>query len=215
MIHFPVLIFDLDGTLIDSAPSILSSLAMVVDEGGITARVPLHKNLIGPPLQETLSLLSGEDDPHVIQTYAEAFKRLYDGGGYKGAKVYSGIAEMLAVLNSSGFVLHLATNKRHLPTRLILDHLGWGHLFQSVYALDLYEPRLPDKCALLKCLLAERAIRSADAIYIGDKMEDGFAAERNGLSFLGVEWGYGDFDSGCKWTVLNSPASLLRAVLDA
>jgi phosphoglycolate phosphatase len=215
MIHLPVLIFDLDGTLIDSAPSILSSLAMVLEEAGIATRVPLQKNLIGPPLQETLSLLTGDDDPHIIQTYADAFKRIYDRGGYKGAKVYPGVAEMLEVLNSSGFVLHLATNKRHIPTRLILDHLGWGHLFQSVYALDLYEPRLPDKCALLKCLLEERAIRSADAIYIGDKTEDGIAAEFNGLAFLGVEWGYGDFGSGCKWPVLNSTASLSRALLDA
>jgi phosphoglycolate phosphatase len=215
MTHLPVLIFDLDGTLIDSAPSILSSLAMVLEEAGVAARVPLHKNLIGPPLQETLSILSGHDDPHLIQTYAEAFKRHYDGGGYKETKVYPGVAEMLVVLNSCGFVLHLATNKRHTPTRLILDHLGWGHFFQSVYALDLYEPRLSDKGALLKCLLAERAIRSADAIYIGDKTEDGIAAESNGLAFLGVEWGYGDFGNGCKWTVLSSPASLLRVLRES
>lgn len=210
MKHKPVLIFDLDGTLIDSAPSILSSLAMVLDEAGITARVPFSSILIGPPLQETLSTLTGVDDPNVIRAYVESFKRHYDDGGYKDTKVYPGVAEMLAALHSSRFILHLATNKRLAPTRLILDYLGWGQLFQSVYALDLYDPRLPDKGTLLKCLLDERALHPADTLYIGDKTEDGLAAEQNGLEFLGVEWGYGDFDSGCKWTVLNSPASLLK-----
>lgn len=210
MTHKPILIFDLDGTLIDSAPSILSSLAMVLDEAGIAARVPLSSSLIGPPLQETLSTLSGINDPNVIGTYIEAFKRHYDSGGYKETRVYPGIAELLATLHASGFSLHLATNKRYGPTQLILDHLGWSTLFQSVYALDLYNPRLPDKSALLKCLLDEHALRPADALYIGDKSEDGLAAEINDLEFLGVKWGYGDFDGGCRWTVIDSPASLLK-----
>lgn len=210
MTRKPILIFDLDGTLIDSAPSILSSLVMVLDEAGVAARVPLSSSLIGPPLQETLSTLTGAEDPHVIRTYVESFKRHYDDGGYKQTLAYPGIVELLTALHDGGFALHLATNKRHAPTRLILDYFGWSSLFQSVYALDMYDPRLPGKGALLKCLLEERAFRPADALYIGDKTEDGLAAEQNGLEFFGVQWGYGNFDAGCKWTVLDSPASLLE-----
>ena len=210
MTHKSVLIFDLDGTLIDSAPSILSSLAMVLEEAGVTARVPLSSSLIGPPLQETLSALTGIEDPHVIRTYVESFKRFYDGGGYRQTQVYPGIDELLTELHASGFALHLATNKRHAPTRLILEHFGWSSLFRSVYALDMYAPRLPDKGALLKRLLEERALSAADALYIGDKTEDGQAAKQNGLEFFGVKWGYGDFDVGGKWPVLDSPASLLK-----
>lgn len=206
------IIFDLDGTLIDSAPSILSSLAMVLDEAGIASRAPLTSSLIGPPLQETLSILTGVHDPDLIHTYVESFKRHYDGGGYKETRVYSGVAEMLVVLRSSGFSLHLATNKRYAPTMLILDYLGWGSFFQSVYALDLFDPRLPDKSALLGALLDEHALLPGDAIYIGDKAEDGQAAEKNDLEFLGVAWGYGDFSGECRWEVLNSPASLLKRI---
>ena len=210
MTRKPLLIFDLDGTLIDSAPSILSSLVMVLNEAGVAARVPFSSSLIGPPLQETLSTLTGVEDPHVIRTYVESFKRFYDGDGYKQTLIYPGIAEMLTELRSSGFALHLATNKRHAPTRLILDHFGWSSLFQSVYALDMYDPRLPDKGALLKCLLEERGLSPVGALYIGDKTEDGLAAEQNDLEFIGVKWGYGDFDAGCKWVVLDSPSSLLK-----
>lgn len=214
MTRKPVLIFDLDGTLIDSAPSILASLAMVLDEAGVTARVPFSNSLIGPPLQETLTTLTGVEAPHVIRTYVESFKRHYDGGGYQQTQVYPGIAALLNTLHSGGFALHLATNKRNAPTRLILDHFGWRPLFQSVYALDMYHPRLPDKGALLKRQLEERALRPADALYIGDKTEDGLAAEQNGLEFFGVQWGYGDFDSGCKWSVFDAPASLLERLLN-
>ncbi|WP_157662694.1 HAD family hydrolase [Sulfuriferula sp. AH1] len=212
MTHKPVLIFDLDGTLIDSAPSILASFAMVLKEAGMTAKVPLANKLIGPPLQETLSILTGVDDLHIINTYVESFKRHYDASGYKETKVYSGVPELLATLHASGFMLHLATNKRLAPTRLILDYLGWNSYFQSVYTLDLFNPRLPDKGSLLECLLTEQTLRPSEVLYIGDKMEDALSAEQNDMAFLGVAWGYGDFDSACKWRVLNSPASLLQQV---
>jgi phosphoglycolate phosphatase len=212
MTRKPVLIFDLDGTLIDSAPSILGSLAMALDEAGVTAKVPFASHLIGPPLQETLSILTGVDDPQVINTYVEAFKRHYDGGGYKQTEIYPGVADLLANLHSSEFTLHLATNKRLAPTRLILDYLGWGKYFQSVYALDRYQPRLPDKGALLQHLLIEQALQPAEVLYIGDKIEDGLAAEQNDMAFLGVTWGYGDFASAGKWAVLDAPAALLQKV---
>lgn len=205
------IIFDLDGTLIDSAPGILSSLAMVLDEAGMACRVPLTSSLIGPPLQETLSILTGTHDPDLIRAYVESFKHHYDGGGYKDTRVYPGVAEMLAALHARGFFLHLATNKRYTPTRLILDYFGWDSFFQSVYALDLFDPRLPDKSAMLKALLDERSLLPGEAIYIGDKVEDGLAAEKNDLEFLGVAWGYGDFSGECRWEVLDSPASLLKS----
>lgn len=212
MTHKPVLIFDLDGTLIDSAPSILASFAMVLEEAGIAAKVPLTSKLIGPPIQETLSILTGVDDSQLINTYVESFKRQYDSHGYKKTAVYSGVPELLETLHTNGFALYLATNKRLAPTRLILEHLGWSSYFRSVYALDLYNPRLPHKGALLECLLTEQRLRPSDVLYIGDKTEDALSAEQNDMAFMGVAWGYGDFDSSCKWPVLNSPASLLQQV---
>lgn len=206
----PILIFDLDGTLIDSAPSILASLAMALEEGGVTPRVPLESGLIGPPLQETLARLTGTEDVETLQTYVDAFKRHYDEGGYKETVSYSGIAAMLMELHARGCQMHLATNKRLAPTLLILDYLGWTGYFGSIYALDRYQPRLADKGELLHRMLAEEGIRNEDAVYIGDKLEDAAAAEKNGLPFIGVKWGYGDFGHNAKWPILESPLSLLE-----
>lgn len=209
MTQKPVLIFDLDGTLIDSAPSILATFARVLEEAGISAQVPLQKSLIGPPLPETLAILTGINDPQRIQALIELFKQNYDGGSYRETLVYPGIANMLDALHGLGYQLHIATNKRYAPTRLIIDHLGWGQYFQSIHALDRYTPRLPDKTALIRMLLAEHDLQPELALYIGDKTEDGIAAERNNLPFLAVAWGYGDFGAGSNWHVLDTPASLL------
>ncbi len=208
------LIFDLDGTLIDSAPSILATFAKVLEEAGITAQVPLQPSLIGPPLAETLAKISGTDDPQRIQAMIESFKQNYDGGTYRDTRVYPGIAEMLDALHSHGYKLHIATNKRYAPTCLIIDYLGWGSLFQSIHALDRCVPRMPDKSALLKHLLIEQDLRPELSLYIGDKTEDGVAAGNNKLPFLGVIWGYGDFTASGNWPILDSPVSLLGKLKD-
>ncbi|MDR0634540.1 MAG: HAD hydrolase-like protein, partial [Azoarcus sp.] len=90
-----------------------------------------------------------------------------------------------------GHSLYIATNKRIHPTRLILAHLGWSACFEAVYALDLFTPRLPDKAALIGRLLADCRIDPAQAVYVGDRIEDGAAAEANGLPFIAATWGYG------------------------
>jgi len=215
MLSQPVLIFDFDGTLIDSADGILVSLDLVLKEAGVLPQVPLNSRLIGPPLQETLSTLTGVADPTILQAYIESFKRHYDGGGYRETKVYPGIVEMLEALRNSGFVLHLATNKRYAPTQLILDYLGWNAFFQSVHTLDLYNPRLPDKSAMLTRLLSEYSLSPQGVFYVGDRTEDGLAAENNSLQFIGVGWGYGDFKPRCGLDISGSPASLLKRISNA
>lgn len=210
MTREPILIFDLDGTLIDSAPSILATFARVLEEVGINAQVPLQNSLIGPPLPETLSTLTGINDPQRIQVLIELFKQHYDGGTYRETLAYPGISEMLNALHGLGYQQHIATNKRYAPTRLIVEHLGWGGLFQSIHALDRHTPRLPDKSALLGHLLNEQGLRAEQSLYIGDKAEDALAAERNRIPFLAVAWGYGDFGASGRWNVLDTPASLLK-----
>jgi len=210
MTNKPVLIFDLDGTLIDSAPSVISSLHKVLDEADLTSHIPITNSLIGLPLQETLSILTGINDPTTLQIHIESFKGHYDSDGYKKTLAYPGIGALLATLHESEFSLHLATNKRYTPTKLILEYLGWHDLFQTIYTLDLYHPRALNKSSLLKSLLLEQNIRPTSAIYIGDKEEDACAAEQNNLKFYGVSWGYGNFADTRSYAIVNSTADLLE-----
>ena len=185
------IIFDLDGTLIDSAPAILASFHAAFRFVGMSPVRPIDDSIIGPPLQETLELLAGSQDAGLIVPLIEAFKASYDTAGYKATAAYSGIADMLATLAGAGLTLSIATNKRIHPTRLILQHLGWAEYFTQVYALDLFSPRLPDKAAMIGRLMSDQGIARESAIYIGDRSEDGESADANGLPFIAVTWGYG------------------------
>ena len=195
MARYQHILFDLDGTLIDSAPAILASFRDAFAQSAITPARSIDESIIGPPLTETLQLLAGSKDPALITHLADAFKASYDSDGYKATAAFAGVGEMLAKLAGAGLTLSIATNKRIHPTRLILDHLGWREHFANVYALDLFPTRLPDKAAMISRLLADQGIPHADAIYIGDRSEDGESADANNLPFIAVTWGYGSLQA--------------------
>lgn len=185
------ILFDLDGTLIDSARSILSGFALALEREGLTPAVPLAPALIGPPLPKTLATLAGTTDPAVIERLSVAYREAYDGGGYRETEVYPGVPSMLKSLASSGIALHIVTNKRIAPTQLILAHLGWTAWFRGIYALDALEPAAPHKTALVREVLARESLGAASTWMIGDSNEDRAAAEGNGLRFFSATWGYG------------------------
>jgi len=216
MPRYPHILFDLDGTLIDSAPAILASFHDAFAQTGIAPVRAIDASVIGPPLTETLQLLSGSADPALVARLAEAFKASYDSEGYKATAAYAGVGALLAELAAAGLSLSIATNKRIHPTRLILAHLGWSDFFSHVYALDLFTPRLPDKAAMIGRLLADQAIPKDQAIYIGDRSEDGESADANGLPFIAVTWGYGSLNADemrAGWRAAAQPETLATLLL--
>jgi len=209
------IIFDLDGTLIDSAPAILESFRAVFEAAGRKPVRPIDASIIGPPLAETLALLSDDPDHAVLQDLAARFAAIYDTTGLLRTEAYAGVDAVLRHLHRQGLTLHIATNKRLFPTRKILEHLGWSALFHHVYALDLFEPRLPDKATMIQRLLADQQLPHDRAIYVGDREEDGLAAQRNELPFLAATWGYGSLTPAelqPGWGLLARPEDLPAAV---
>lgn len=216
MPRYSQVLFDLDGTLIDSAPAILASYRDAFASTGHKPVIAIDEGIVGPPLLETLRMLAGTHDTAVIDTLAAGFKASYDSSGYLRTAAYAGVDAMLRRLGAAGCTLSIATNKRLLPTRLILDHLGWSSHFAAVYALDLFEPRLPDKAAMIARLMQDHGIAHADAVYVGDRGEDGESADANHLPFIAATWGYGSLDAGemaPHWRAAASPAALADEIL--
>lgn len=207
----PEIIFDLDGTLIDSAPGILAAFKGAFEACRIAPQQLLTAAIIGPPLMETLAKLAGTNDLPVLQPLADAFKAIYDETGYRQTMVFAGVDEMLAELSARGYTLHIATNKRILPTRRIVKHLGWEKHFLGVYALDAFDSPLKSKARMLGAILAGRRLNPKDALYIGDRQEDGGAARTNNMRFLLALWGY-DGPTDCAWEELSSPDRLIEMV---
>ena len=209
-------LFDFDGTLIDSAPGILASFEAALRATGRAPAVPLAPSLIGPPLAKTVATLIGHDDPAAVQPVVDAFRADYDTVGYRATKVYEGVVAMLDGLAEAGIALHIVTNKRIAPTRRILEHLGWTARFTGIYALDALEPAAPHKPALVAEVLRRERLAAARCWMVGDSAEDRRSAETNGLRFFAAAWGYGAAIAGDAASdapaALRSPADLLGAL---
>lgn len=185
-------VFDLDGTLIDSAPSILVSLQAAFDAAGVRPVRPLAQDLIGPPLHETLAALLPQGRTDQAAHLAGLFKQHYDETGYRDTRAYGGVADMLKELQHHAYRLLIATNKRILPTRRIISHLGWNGIFDEIHALDAFTPPLRSKAEMLATL---RSRLHAPTVYVGDRPEDATAAQQAGFPFLLAAWGYAPTDS--------------------
>lgn len=187
------IIFDLDGTLIDSSPAILSALQSALEQHAIEPRLAMTHKLIGPPLSELLPQLTGLRDEQELDQVAAAFKAIYDTDTYRSSAVFDGINELLQSLSPLAEQVFIATNKRQVPTQKIIDFLGWRHYLTATYSLDSVAG-LETKADLLAMILQKYRLDPGNTIYIGDTDSDYRAAKANGLEFIMVEWGYGQLD---------------------
>jgi phosphoglycolate phosphatase len=208
------IIFDFDGTLIDSSPAILKTLELVLRAHGVAPIRPLARDLIGPPLLATLQSCSGVTDAQLLEHMADAFRSSYDTDGIRSTEVYAGISAVLRQLLAEGRGLHLATNKRQRPTLLLLEHFGWQAWFESVYCIDSRTPPYPTKGDMLVMQLKEQKLDAGDTIYAGDTAHDEKAAADAGLRFLAVGWGYGvgEQSVSAKARVVHSAPDLLDTI---
>ena len=204
-------IFDLDGTLIDSAPSILESVQAAFEAAGLRPSKELEPASIGPPLAETITNLLDDQDTHRLPEVIEYFKRHYDESGYRKSHVYEGVPRMMDTLSRQGVRLLVATNKRIRPTLKIIEHLDWAHRFDGIFALDYFDPPVGKKSEMLGRLVIELGLDANDLIYVGDRLEDALAAQKNSIPFILVTWGYGEAPEG-DWYRAKRPCDLLTAI---
>ena len=210
---YQTVIFDLDGTLIDSSPSILKCFGRIINDAGLQPLRPLSDSVIGPPLRQNLINLTGETDSALLDHLVDSFKACYDTEGYKATRVYDGIVPMLAHLTKCGIPMAIATNKRRIPTLKIIEHLGWNRYFESIGTLDTPVPPHTDKAALIRFLLTEIGVTAEKSLYVGDKWEDGVAADANDMAFCAAGWGYGEWNAvkiSPGWQVIKTARELTK-----
>jgi len=180
--------FDLDGTLTDPMLGITGSIRYALEKLGAT--VPEAKELtwcIGPPLLESFQTLVGSDRAAAaVVHYRERFSRV---GLYENTP-YSGIHAALSALQSAGVRLCVASSKPHIHVREILEHFELIHYFSDVFGSELDGSRT-DKSELLRFALAETGVEANAATMVGDRKHDIVGALDNGVSAIGVLYGYG------------------------
>lgn len=185
------LIFDLDGTLIDSAADIHAASNLVLTEEGLAPLTLAEvRSFIGrgvPHLVACLLTAAGEDPagPRHARLVAR-FAEIYEDA--VGLTVpYPGVAAALADLTGQGHRLAVCTNKPLAPARAVLRHLGLERAFAVVHGGDSHAAKKPDPAPLLATLAA---LGGGPALYIGDSEVDAECAARAGLTFALFTEGY-------------------------
>ena len=185
------LIFDLDGTLVDSSSGILNSLSWAFTSLDLTPAIELTPAIIGPPLPHILKILSPHSSESELQELFITFKCYYDDVGFEETFAFSGAKEMLQDLAShSNIELYIATNKRKKPALQIINKLAWSHYFSSILSLDSFSPPLPSKASILSQILFRSKCKASNSLYVGDRVDDYKAALTLNMPFAFAAWGF-------------------------
>ena len=187
MQDFSTLVFDLDGTLTDPALGVVRCMNYALTSFDYSP-LPDHQisKHIGPPLEDTLALLSGSDDRAHIDALAAAYRERYREFGFKENTVYDGVVDMLQTLQRAGRRMIVCTSKLEINAIRVLREFQLLDYFELVNGALEPGPKSKQLASLIS-----KGIIDQDALMIGDRHVDLRAANAIGLSAAGVLWGYG------------------------
>lgn len=206
-----VILFDLDGTLTDPVEGITKSIQHALNELG--KPIPETKDLhwcIGPPLLDSFKRILGDNDSEHAMEALMVYRERFSAIGKFENRVYDSIPEVLSLLNKRGFSLFVATSKPRVFAIDIINHFKLDQYFNRVYGSEL-NGDLIDKTELIDHIITKEGIDRKKSIMVGDRGHDILGAKNNGLSSIGVTYGYGTreelLDSGADW-LASSPSGI-------
>jgi 2-phosphoglycolate phosphatase len=183
-------LFDLDGTLVDTAPDLVGTLLALREARGL----PLLDELILRPhaTRGALGLLEAGFGPETgiePASLREEFLSHYAANLWQRSRPFEGIPELIAALTELKLALGIVTNKVEAFALPVVRHAGWDDCFGSVVAGDTTERSKPDPApVLLAC--AQLAVDPADTWFVGDDRRDVEAGRAAGTSTVVASWGY-------------------------
>jgi phosphoglycolate phosphatase len=202
-----LVIFDLDGTLTDSAEGIVASFLHALSHIG--APVPdgdLAAQIVGPPMDDTFRALQlGEN----VDAAIAAFRAEYGARGWAMNTLFDGIAPLLADLEAAGIRLAVATSKLEPTAQRILAHFGLDQHFEVIAGASPDGSR-KTKVEVLAHALDQLQPLPERVLMVGDRSHDVDGAAAHGIDTVVVGWGYGqaDFPDGFTTTSVTHAATV-------
>lgn len=185
------ILFDLDGTLVESLAGIEDSVRSAFAACGMPMHVTSLRDLVGPPIRTILSRAGNVLDEQKLDALEREFRANYDREGWRNSPCFPHVPEVLQELRRRGHRLFVVSNKpRHSCTR-ILHNNAIHNYFEATITRDSRNPPYEGKLQMIETLLCERSLSPDQCLMVGDTGEDGNAAASAGIRFVRMKYGYG------------------------
>ncbi len=182
-------IFDLDGTLLDTSEGVISSVKKMIEHMGY--EIPdqeVLESFIGPPINKNLERLY-DISPEDAMDAMNYFRSEYPKGDIFKAEHYDGMSELLATLKEKGFKVGVATYKREDMANNLLDKKGLAKYFDVIHGSNVASDMT--KADIVNLTIRDLGAAPSETLMIGDSDNDAIGADEAGAQFLGVTYGFG------------------------
>jgi len=183
---YDIIIFDLDGTIINSRHSIFLSLNEAASNNNLKFKFVASDLNLSMPLNKLIDLNLKGYSQDIKSKFKSTFINLYDNKYLLKCNLYDDIYQLLFDLYNQKKELFIVTNKRKKPTAMILDYFKLNKFFLDVYCIDTF-PSIENKAELIVKILLERDYKKNQVIYIGDTDQDKISSSCAGVDFLKVD----------------------------
>lgn len=186
---YNTILFDLDGTLLDTTNGVVDAVKITIEDYGFDMpSEEILKTFVGPPMQKSMAEKFNLDEAYALKV-ANKFRANYKKYSLYNAELYPGILKMFNRLKSNGFKLAIATNKSHENAEGIIKHFGLNKYCDFYMGSDL-DGKLTKADIVSKCIDILDANKNK-TVLIGDSEFDLVGANQVGIDFIGVTYGFG------------------------
>ena len=206
MNKYRLVIWDIDGTLLDTHKGVSTALRYALKQFNISkTEAEIMAMVHTPKIKEAFIEIAGMDES-VAEQATDIFRTRYKEADLFKASVYEGILDVLETIKARGIPQAIATNKRQDYATEICYHFGLDRYCHPIVGGDRYNQRT--KADLIQdCLNELSLVPSPEIVFIGDMPADREAAQTVGIDFIGVNYGFG-FRNGAEYA--NSPEEILK-----
>ena len=212
--RYKLVIFDMDGTLVDTSKGILNSHRYAHKMMGLSEPSDAElEGVIGGPLLQTYQMRFGFSAADAKKT-VKIYRQYYAEYGIYESKLYDGMEELLISLREHEIKLGVATLKAERFAKIMLENMGIANLFDVIYGVD--ENDKQTTADLIQLCMTTLGMLKQETVMIGDSIHDLNGARECGIDFIGVTYGFGfsDEKKEQKWLMCSSIDELLDGILN-
>ncbi len=190
MRKYDAVIFDLDGTLLDTSEGIFRSVGYVIKSSNLPAITDdVMRTFIGPPIQRSFARVYDLPQEEA-DTYADMFRNRYKDHDLLLARPYEGMTEAIKALRDAGIKTAVATYKRQDYAQKLLRHFGFDRITDAIFGSDV-AGKLSKKDIIENAITSLKVTDHGRVVMVGDSDNDAIGAKEINVPFVAVTYGFG------------------------